>query len=281
MPSGGRLEGKASIVTGVGPGIGSAISVRFALEGASVVMADIDPAAALRAERRISDAGGTAVVVNADVSAAADWARLVTVALDKFGKVDILVNSASSARMGKITDISEHDWNYTLAHSLSSVFLGCRACIPLMISAGGGSIVNISSANGIFANPGMAAYVAAKTGLLGLTRSVALDYGLQGVRCNAICPGLVVNEATVGRYERDSEEERGAGDPYMVGRWGSPSDVANAAVYLASDEAAFVTAAVLSVDGGLTAQSPEATIRPSFRRRWRDDVAVIREVRHV
>jgi NAD(P)-dependent dehydrogenase (short-subunit alcohol dehydrogenase family) len=160
---------------------------------------------------------------------------------------------------------------------LKSVYLGAKHCIPEMRKAGGGAIVNISSANGLISNPSFAAYSAAKSGVLGLTRNLAIDYGLEGIRVNAICPGLIVNEQTEARLLADEAEARGSRDPYLVGRWGRPQDVAFAALYLASDEAAFVTGTVLAVDGGLTCQSPEATIRPSFRRRWRRDVAMIRD----
>lgn len=271
----GRLEGKVAIVTGVGPGIGSAISTLFAAEGASVVMADIKPASAKQTEKLIRSNGGNAITVTADAGSSDDWQRLVSTALENYGQVNILVNSAAQATPGTVMETSEYEWDRSLRQTLTSAFLGCRACIPHMIKVGGGAIINISSANGIFTNPAIVAYVTAKTGILGLTRSVAMDYGLQGIRCNAICPGLVVNDVTAHRLFDAPEEARGARDPYFVGRWGAPSDIAAAALYLASDESSFVTGAVLPVDGGLTVQSPEATTRPSFRRRWRQDDAVI------
>lgn len=267
----GRLEGKAAIVTGAGPGIGRAIPRLFAREGARVALLDVRPQAAEETARLIRDAGGQALVVEGDAASAADWRRLVGQTIDAYGRLDILVNSASWTRALPVVELEEEDWDRSLAAGLKSVYLGAKYCIPEMVKQGGGAIVNISSANGIVSNPGFSAYSAAKSGILGLTRNLAIDYGLQGIRVNAICPGLIINEEREARFLADAEEVRGARDPYLVGRWGRPEDVAYAALYLASDEAAFVTGATLSVDGGLTIQSPEATTRPSFRRRWRQD----------
>jgi NAD(P)-dependent dehydrogenase (short-subunit alcohol dehydrogenase family) len=273
----GRLEGKVAIVTGAGPGIGRSIAALFAAEGARVTLVDLEPTAARETERRIRDAGGHAVVVEGDAASAADWARVLEVTIAEHGGVDVLVNGAAPWSGGAVLDIDEAVWDRALAVGLTSVYLGARACLPRMVERGGGAIVSISSANGLVANPGFADYITAKTGVIGLSRSIALDYGRQGIRSNVICPGLIVNETTEPALLADADEARGSRDPYLVGRWGAPEDVAYAALYLASDEAAFVTGTVLVVDGGLTCQSPEATIRPSFRERWRDDLAVIRD----
>ena len=274
-----RLAGKVVIVTGAGVGIGRAIPTLFAQEGARVALADVRTTAAEETAEGIRAAGGEALVVEADATSLADWRRFVALTVETFGTLNILVNSAAWTRAMPVVDLDETDWDRALAVTLKSVYLGAKCCIPEMRRAGGGAIVNIASANGLVSNPAFADYSAAKSGVIGLTRNLAIDYGLDGIRVNAICPGLIVNDRTEQRLLADEEEARGARDPYLGGRWGRPEDVAYAALYLASDEAAFVTGATLAVDGGLTCQSPEATIRPSFRRRWRTDVAVIREHR--
>lgn len=273
----GRLDGKVAIVTGTGPGIGRAIPTIFAREGARVVLVDVRPEFGEETVQQIRAAGGQAEFLQADAAKSADWKRIVDLTLATYGKITTLVNSASWAKVLPGIEIDEEDWDHTMAGGLKSAWLGAKFCIPHMIEAGGGAIVNISSANGLVSNPGFTAYSSAKSGMLGLTRGLAIDYGLQGIRVNAICPGLIVNDVTSKRFLSDPDEDRGSRDPYLVGRYGKPEDIAYAALYLASDEAAFVTATTLSVDGGLTAQSPEAVIRPSFRRRWRKDTVVFRD----
>jgi len=249
----------------------------FAREGARVTLVDVQLRAAEETAEGIRAAGGDALVVQGDASSSKDWRATVEQTVQRFGRLDILVNGASWSRAVPAVDLEEEEWDRSIAVTLKSVYLGAKYCIPEMLKGGGGAIVNISSANGLVSNPGFASYSAAKSGVIGLTRNLAIDYGLQGIRVNAICPGLIINARTEARIQADEAEARGSRDPYLVGRWGRPEDVAFAALYLASDEAAFVTGTVLAVDGGLTCQSPEATTRPSFRRRWRKDVAVIRD----
>ena len=199
---------------------------------------------------------------------------MVRHAVDTYGRLDVLVNNAATARLGPVADLSEEDWDRTQDVCLKAVYMGSKYAIPEMIKSGGGAIVNISSVNGIITNPHFAAYSAAKAGMLGLTRSIALDYGLQGIRANVICPGFIANERGVQRLATDPQEEWAMSEMQPIGRYGKPEDVAYMALYLASDESGYVTGATFVIDGGLTIQSPEALVRPTFRRRWRKGILV-------
>jgi NAD(P)-dependent dehydrogenase (short-subunit alcohol dehydrogenase family) len=195
---------------------------------------------------------------------------MVAHAVATYGALHVLVNNAAWSRALPAVELPEEDWDHTLAACLKAVYLGAKHAIPHMVEAGGGSIVNISSVNGIITNPHFSAYSAAKAGVLGLTRNLALDYGRQGIRVNAICPGFIAsNERSRARLEADPVERRAVSETQPIDRYGRPEDIANAALFLASDEASYMTGATMVVDGGLTIQSPEALVRPSFRRRWR------------
>jgi NAD(P)-dependent dehydrogenase (short-subunit alcohol dehydrogenase family) len=269
-----RLEGKVAIVTGAASGIGRATARIFAREGAKVVVADKRPDPGRETVRMIEDAGGVASFVEADVSVASAVKHMVEVGVETYGKLNVLVNNAASARARPATELPEEDWDSTLDACLKSVYLGAKYGIPEMIKAGGGSIVNIASVNGIISNPSFSAYSAAKAGVLGLTRNLAIDYGLKGIRVNAICPGFIANDAMEERLQQDPLEKWALTETQVLGRYGRPEDVAWAVVYLASDESSYVTGATFVVDGGLTIQSPEALVRPSFRKRWRKGVLV-------
>jgi NAD(P)-dependent dehydrogenase (short-subunit alcohol dehydrogenase family) len=158
--------------------------------------------------------------------------------------------------------------------TLRGPWLGIRHCVPAMIKGGGGAIVFISTVNATITNPLFGVYSVAKAGLNALTRSVALEYGRDGIRCNAIAPGQIVGEREVALPAANSLEDQLSRDCYPLGRYGRPEEIASCALFLASDEASFVTGTVLTADGGLTLQSPEALVRPSFRTRWRDDILV-------
>jgi NAD(P)-dependent dehydrogenase (short-subunit alcohol dehydrogenase family) len=274
-----RLAGKVAIVSGGGgAGIGRAIAELFAREGAAVVVGDVDEAGARAAAEAIEAGGGRAVALRADAGSAADVARLVGTAVETFGRLTTVVNVAAAATGKPLHEIEEAEWDRSLAVGLKSCYLTARYALPEMIRAGreaGPSIVSISSANGVITNPNMPDYSAAKAGILGLTRNLALDYGPYGIRANAICPGLILNDRTRPRVEADPAEWRGNLDCYPLGRIGTPADIAYAALYLASDEASWVTGVTLMVDGGLTIQSPEALVRPSFRRRWKQTTVTI------
>jgi NAD(P)-dependent dehydrogenase (short-subunit alcohol dehydrogenase family) len=271
-----RLENKVAIVAGAAwGGIGAATALRFAREGARVVISTRHRQAKLQETAdQIRSVGGRVATVMGDVADAGSWEAMVKAARDNFGKVDILVHNAASTAVKRVIEFTQEEWDYGLAATLGGPWLGAKYCIPEMIKAGGGSIVFVSTVNATITNPHLGLYGAAKGGLNALTRSIALDYGRDGIRCNALAPGQIVGEREAGRLADDPLEDRLSRDCYPLGRYGFPDEMANAILFLASDEASFVTGIVLTADGGLTLQSPEALVRPSFRRRWRDDLLV-------
>ena len=262
-----RLAGKAAVITGIGPGIGSAIARAFAREGADLILAGFANPAFEETAADLRTSGRFVAALNGDVGRRTVWDEIAAVADRDCGRVHIVVNNAATGRFAPILDIPEEEWDETMRTNLKSVYFSCQTFIPRMIAAGGGVFVNISSVNGSIASPSLVAYATSKSALNGLTRNIALDYGPKGIRANAIAPGAIFSPAAAARL--DSEEASSIRDNYAIGRWGAPEDVANAALYLASDEAAFVTGIVLAVDGGLTIQTPESAVRKSFRARWR------------
>jgi NAD(P)-dependent dehydrogenase (short-subunit alcohol dehydrogenase family) len=238
-----RLEGKAALVTGGGSGIGRAICMRFAAEGASVVVADL---VGERAEAVAAEIRGRGV--QADVTVAADVARMVGEA----GRVDVLVNNAGGGMADDLLEIGEEEWDGDVAVNLKSAFLCTKAVLPGMIERGAGVIVNIASVNGIafFANE---AYSAAKAGLINLTGSTAVRYGRHGIRAVAIAPGTIRTPIWQERVDKAPEIFERLLRWYPLARVGEPEDVAAAAAFLASDDASWISGEVLRVDGGLLA----------------------------
>ncbi|MEZ4866697.1 MAG: SDR family oxidoreductase [Caldilineaceae bacterium] len=269
-----RLQDKVAIVAGAGwGGIGAATAYRFVQEGAKVVVNALPGEERLQeTEQQLRAIGGDVVAVPGDISQASTWQSLVQSALDNFGKLNILMSNAAQATIKPVIEISEEEWNRSLAVSLTGPWLGAKHCIPEMIKAGGGSIVFTSTVNSLITNPHFGIYSSAKAGLNGLTRSLAMEYGRSGIRCNAIAPGLIVGARQRAAMQQDALEDWINQDLYPVGRYGAPEDIANVALFLASDEAAFVTGIVMVADGGLTLQSPEAIARPAFRKRWRNEL---------
>jgi len=250
----GRLEGKAALITGGARGQGEAEARLFAQEGANVMVVDVldDLLSAV-----VSSIGDRARATRADVSNEDDWARAVAATLDAFGRLDILVNNAAIYRVGPIEQERLEDFRRVLDVNLTGVFLGIRCCIPAMRAAGGGSIVNISSVAGLEGFAGHAAYGSSKWAVRGLTKIAALELGQYGIRVNSIHPGAIDTEM-IRPYARPGAD-RGAA--YPIARIGVPADVAQLALYLASDESSYVSGAEITIDGGLAAGSPMVAAR--------------------
>lgn len=249
-----RLHGQVAVITGGGSGIGAAIGQRFAEEGAAVVVADLLAERAESVAARIRAAGGRATAVHADISSQADVAAMAATALADYGRIDILVNNAGIARGGDTLQIDEATWDLNFAVVLKGAFLCTKAALPSMLAQGRGSIVNIASVNGL-TGLGEAAYSAAKAGMINFTQNLAIRYGGQNVRANVICPGTVRTPIWGKRVKVEPGVFERLAAWYPLGRVGEPEDIAKAALFLASDEAAWITGAVLAVDGGLTAGS--------------------------
>lgn len=254
-----RLSNRVALITGGGSGIGRAIAELFAAEGARVVVADLVDARSREVAQRITTAGGTAVAVHADVASASDVHAMMTHSVDAFGRVDILVNNAGMALGDDILTFDEATWDLNLAVVLKSVYLCSRAVLPGMIERRQGAIVNIASVNGL-TGIGEEAYSAAKAGVINLTKNLAVRYGPSNVRANVICPGTIQTPIWNARLRETPDIFTRLAAWYPLGRVGQPEDVAKAALFLASDDAGWITGAVLNVDGGLMAGSHKMAV---------------------
>lgn len=252
----GRVSGKACIVTGAGSGIGQAIALRLAEEGGRVLCADLSPDRAADTAKQIEASGGDALDWAVDVADPAAVSAMVTAAVCAWGGVDVLVNNAGVNIPGLLHEVSDEAINRTLDVNVKGQLYGCRAVIPVMLARGGGSIVNISSVNGIISEPFLTVYSASKGASVMLTKGVALDYAKQGIRCNVVCPGWVDTPINHPHAELlgGLQHVYDTIDSFQpIGRPGEPREIANVVLFLASDEASFMTGSVVSVDGGMTA----------------------------
>ncbi|CAB3722125.1 SDR family oxidoreductase [Paraburkholderia rhynchosiae] len=254
-----RLEGKIAVVTGAASGIGAACAAMLATQGARVVVADRNVDGATAQAERIERNGGQAIAAPVDIGDEASIAALFALTCETWGGVDVLHNNAAATSISSTVDAAVEAvdisvWDDTMRINLRGTMLASRYAIPLMRARGGGSIINTSSGAAQAGALGYSAYGVCKAGIEALTRYVATQHGKEGIRCNAIAPGLIVTPATVGHYAGPAGEMMLS--HHLTQRLGQPEDVAHAVVYLASDEAAFVTGQIINVDGGLLSHQP-------------------------
>jgi len=254
-----RLKNKTAIVTGAAAGIGRAIALRFAAEGANVVAADINVDGLAETARLLPvDSPGALVTHRANVSRAADVEALVNAATQRFGRLNVAVSNAAFMRDGSVVDLPESDWDDMFATNVKGSFLLGKYGIPAMRKAGGGSFVIMASVNGFYAESDIAGYCATKGAAIQLTRAMAIDHGPEGIRVNCICPGWIETAMSQPYLDEVPGGREFAGKIAPVGRIGQPEDIAGVALFLASDESAFVTGAAYVADGGLTAGMTKA-----------------------
>jgi NAD(P)-dependent dehydrogenase (short-subunit alcohol dehydrogenase family) len=252
-----RIAGKVCVVTGAGSGIGRASAIRLAEEGSMVLCADVNEVAAFETAFSIEALGGTSYGLGVDVSSSDEVNAMIQSAVDRWGRIDVLVNNAGVNLPGVLHEVSNETIDRTLDVNVKGQIYGCRAVIPHMLAQGGGSIINVSSVNGLVSEPFLAVYSASKGASVMLTKGVALDYAKKGIRCNVICPGWVDTPINYAHAEMlgGLQHVYDTIDSFQpIGRPGEPHEIATVVLFLALDETSFMTGSVLVVDGGMTSQ---------------------------
>jgi len=255
-----RLKDKVALVTGAASGIGRATASLFGQEGAKVICADLDGEGAERVAQQIVSSRGEAASLQADVSQAADVERMVRETVERWGRLDVLVNNAGILFLMPLPQVPEEEWDRVMSINLKGVYLGCKYAIPQMVGQGKGTIVNTASIAGLRGFATFDTYGASKGGVVQLTKALAVEFARMNVRVNCVCPGIIdtafVHNTVVERGLDKAELVARLGEWHPMGRIGRPEEVAAAILFLASDEASFITGIALSVDGGLWAGSP-------------------------
>jgi len=250
-----RLRDKVALITGAGSGMGRLAAQVFAREGARVILADVAQDAGEAAAAEVAQAGGQALFVAADVARERDVQGLVRRGIEAFGRLDVLYNNAGifPAEDGSVVDIPEEVWDRVMAVNLKGIYLCCKHAVPQLLRAGGGSIINVASFVALVGcTVPQDAYTASKGGVIALTKSLAVQFGPKNVRSNAIAPGPIETPLLMSWLLTNPAEKKKRLDRIPAGRFGQPEDIVNMALYLASDEAAWVNGAVMVVDGGIT-----------------------------
>jgi NAD(P)-dependent dehydrogenase (short-subunit alcohol dehydrogenase family) len=253
-----KLKERVAVITGSGSGIGRASAIEFAQAGARVVVVDINGGAGRETAARIASGGGTAIAVETDVSSPESVQRLVAETLRQFGAVHVLMNNAAIQVNKTVEDTEVEEWNREMAVNVGGVFL-CSKYFLRHLRATKGTIINMSSVNGFFTEPMCAGYCATKAAIIGLTKAMAIDHGKEGIRVNCICPGYIDAGLAEGYFEAQPDPQAAraaAGKLHALWRIGAPEEVGRAAVFLASDDASFITGAALTVDGGFSSGLP-------------------------
>ncbi len=249
-----RLENKVALISGGARGMGAVEAKMFAQEGAKVVIGDVLGEDGKRTEAEINEAGGECVFVQLDVTDETAWQEAVAAAVARFGKLDILVNNAGIARLNTVEDTTSEEWDLVMDINAKGVFLGTKAAIPELRKVGGGSIVNISSIAGLTGSGHVSSYSASKGAVRLLTKSTAIQYASEGIRCNSVHPGVIETPMTAPMMLNTQEGREANEARSPMRRIGQPEDIAYGVLFLASDESSFMTGSELVIDGGLTAQ---------------------------
>lgn len=247
----GRLRGKVAVVTGAAKGIGRATAELFALEGARLVINDVDEGGLANLREKLEGSGAEVEAVVGDVAVVDDAKKIIGAATERFGKLDVLVANAGVIPLNNIVDATPEDWDWVMAVDGRGMFLTCKYAVEAMLEGGGGSIVCLSSISGLAGQAEQSTYGPAKFVASGITKHLAVEWASRGIRVNAVAPGTIATEAVA---ELPEEYKAPMKEAHPIGRLGEPSEVAKAILFLASDEASFVTGAILPVDGGYLAQ---------------------------